>query len=253
MGNRRRAARARKPRGTWEWTALPDQSSQPAVSPQLRLGPRPRADKPQVRHGPGAASSQDNYSSVPGPSLVHPSLSWAPSGVRPGTCSTPGSADRAAGPGIETRAAVWAASSQAGTVRDPQGLHPVTGSRGRAQPAARQGMTRKTRRRRARRPPRGRGESFEPRTGHGTLNREPVTRSHGSCKLEPGKSGPGPAARQDSTTALRAQQSRADLFDSDQLSTVQFRPSSVGQVRVTVTLERYSPCTGGRGGILVHC
>ena len=82
--------------------------------------------------------------------------------TRPGG---PGSADRAPGPGIETRAAVRAASSQAGTVQGPQGLPPVKGPLGRAQPAALQGTTRKTRRRRARLPSRGRGKLFESRAG----------------------------------------------------------------------------------------
>ncbi len=53
-----------------------------------------------------------------------------------------------------------------------------------------------------------------PGPAHGTVNREPVTRSHGSCKLEPGKSGPGPAARQDSTTARWAQQTCSTLITS---------------------------------------
>jgi hypothetical protein len=62
----------------------------------------------------------------------------------------------------------------------PAGPSPFTGHQSRPQPAGRQGWTRKTRLRRARRTTRGRGESLSPGPTRGTLNRESVTHSHGS-------------------------------------------------------------------------
>ena len=145
--------------------------------------------------------------------------------TRPGG---PGSADRASGPGIETRAAVRAASSQAGTVQGPRGLPPVKGPLGRAQPAALQGTTRKTRRRRARLPSRGRGELFGPRAG--PRYHEPRAGHAFTRQLRQStKPGPGPAARQDATTTLRAQQTSLTRIttarcNSGQAQSVKFEP-----------------------------
>ena len=122
---------------------------------------------------------------------------------------------------------------------NPQGLHPEQRAGGRRWSAARQGRTRIARRRQAWCAALGCGGSH----GRAAVAQGPdsVTGSQSQpmTQFERNRTGQaGPSG----TAGLALSTSRlSNRFDSEQLATVQFRTSSVSQVRATVTLERYLP------------
>jgi len=122
---------------------------------------------------------------------------------------------------------------------NPQGLHPEQRAGGGRWSAARQGRTRIARRRQAWCAALGCGGSH----GRAAVAQgpDPVTGSQSQpmTQFERNRTGQaGPSG----TAGLALSTSRpSNRFDSEQLATVQFRTSSVSQVRATVTLERYLP------------
>ena len=135
-------------------------------------GPARRACKePQSDPGP----SRRAILTLPGPVL---------SGVSSARAARQGQRTGHSGPGGKIRS--QRSSGPPGGLESctgspgPAGPYPSTGHRSRPQSAGRQGWTRKTRLRRARRTTRGRGGSPSPGPARGTVNRESVTHSHGS-------------------------------------------------------------------------
>ena len=180
MGNRQGAARARKPGGARERTAG---SERPARSQST--APQPRADKPRVRNGPGAVRSQDNYSSVPGLSSGLSPLFRAPSGVRPGTCDTPGPADQARRTGRQDLGLRLERPS--GRLRVKPGQSRAHGASLRSRDPGAGRSRQHCKERLGRLGAAGQGylpgaaaSCSSPGPAHGTSNREPVTRSRGS-------------------------------------------------------------------------
>ena len=149
------------------------------------VGPQSRADRPRLRNGPGAVRPWDNYSSVPGHSSGYFALSRTPSRVCPGTCGTPGPADQARRTGRQDLGL---------RLERPSGLLRVKPGQSRAHGASLRsrdpgaGRSRQhCKERLGRRGAAGQGylpgaaaSCLGPGPAHGTTNREPVTRSHGS-------------------------------------------------------------------------
>jgi hypothetical protein len=171
--------------GTRVDLGLPKHRRTRAVSPQP--GPRTCTGPTNLEAGTGPArGAWKEPQSDPGPSR------WAILTL-PGQVLSGSARARAArqgqrtghnGPGSKTRN--QCSSGPPGGLESctgspgPAGPYPSTGHRSRPQSAGRQGWTRKTRLRRARRTTRGRGGSPSPGPARGTLNRESVTHSLGS-------------------------------------------------------------------------
>ena len=213
---------ARRLGETWEWTAGPEQPARSQSTAQARS--QPVADQPRVRHGPDAAISQGNHSSVPGPGPGHPSLSRAPSGQ--GTCGVPSSADPARrtgrqslGPKLERlsgqpRVKPGQSRTRGAAIRprDPEQAAAGYTARTDSENWAPAGKTIRGPEAAARRSV---GDGRHGPTGPGTGSRPSAhTVALPVSKLEPSKPGPGPAARLDSTTALQAQRTRSTGISS---------------------------------------
>jgi hypothetical protein len=213
-------------------SGLPDQRNNPAVSPLLRPGPNPGQTNPEPSTGPVRQSHRVATVQSRAPARASLTLPGPHPGVGPGTCGTPGPANRAAEPGIKARAAAHSASNRARTAPDVQGFHPAEGSGN----GSASSTTKKDSESSA---PAGKASGPGPRrdTQSGTGPRDPEPASdHMSqqaaspdCKLHPGKPGPGIAPRRDSPVALRGQRSSSTRIitprcNSGQAQSVKFEP-----------------------------
>jgi hypothetical protein len=184
-----------------------------------------------VRQSHRVADTGPTVQSLPGP---HP-------GVGPGTCGTPGPANRAAEPGIKARATAHSASNRARTAQEVRGFHPAEGSgTGSGQQHDKEGLGKLGAGGQGKRPGAAARYSVRHRpTGPGAgVGSHVPAGSLARLQTPPRQARAGPRATAGLT---RGTPGPAEQLDSDHLATVQFRPSSVSQVRATVTLERDLP------------